>query len=304
MARDFQQESTWKRAMAKTLAKEAKRKYLLSKKGVPAATGNPGVAAYQADRELLMQMYRGDVKVYGVGSRMSGISSESQTDKPATPPAAPTILMPIDDEWLKSLNDARGPQSSHPPSQGHREWTPFEDEKLGELIRFVGCSACTVSTICGMLNLSAHGGRGVRSTEEVRDRIAHLSPGSMPVRNPNDALDIHNRARLHVNRVNLMNSLNTKLITVRSTPPMPKKLNTIAHPSHEAAARKANQNISKLLTPQELAMRRIQRTRIITDPSGAIVVCCEATISPTMLICFAVECPARCARPHAAPRIA
>ena len=46
-----------------------------------------------------------------------------------------------------------------------------------------------------------------------------------------------------------------------------KKLQSAAstvHPSHEAAVRKANQNINKLLTPGELALRRLQRNRVMT----------------------------------------
>lgn len=37
------------------------------------------------------------------------------------------------------------------------------------------------------------------------------------------------------------------------------------HPSHEAAVRKANQNINKLLTPSELALKRLQKNRVMTS---------------------------------------
>lgn len=50
-----------------------------------------------------------------------------------------------------------------------------------------------------------------------------------------------------------------------------KKLQSAAatvHPSHEAAVRKANQNINKLLTPGELAMRRLQRNRVMAGDVG------------------------------------
>ena len=34
------------------------------------------------------------------------------------------------------------------------------------------------------------------------------------------------------------------------------------HPSHETALRKANLNITKMLTPSELALKRVQRTGV------------------------------------------
>ena len=60
-----------------------------------------------------------------------------------------------------------------------------------------------------------------------------------------------------------MRGTSTKIITPRSI--VPKKISFNVHPSHEAAARKANQNISKLLTPSELAQKRLQRTRLVND---------------------------------------
>lgn len=60
-----------------------------------------------------------------------------------------------------------------------------------------------------------------------------------------------------------MRGSSTKIITPRSI--VPKKISFNVHPSHEAAARKANQNISKLLTPSELAQKRLQRTRLVND---------------------------------------
>ena len=60
-----------------------------------------------------------------------------------------------------------------------------------------------------------------------------------------------------------MRGTSTKIITPRSI--VPKKISFNVHPSHEAAARKANQNISKLVTPSELAQKRLQRTRLVND---------------------------------------
>ena len=60
-----------------------------------------------------------------------------------------------------------------------------------------------------------------------------------------------------------MRGSSTKIITPRSI--VPKKISFNVHPSHEAAARKANQSISKLLTPSELAQKRLQRTRLVNE---------------------------------------
>lgn len=67
----------------------------------------------------------------------------------------------------------------------------------------------------------------------------------------------------HNVKLGLMRGSNTKIITPRSI--VPKKISFNVHPSHEAAARKANQNISKLLTPSELAQKRLQRTRLVNE---------------------------------------
>lgn len=77
--------------------------------------------------------------------------------------------------------------------------------------------------------------------------------------------------RRKYDRSALMKSSSTKLIAPSKIFNPSKKLNMAPHPSHDAAARKANQNIAKLFTPHELAMRRIQKSRLgIPDtPVGA-----------------------------------
>lgn len=77
--------------------------------------------------------------------------------------------------------------------------------------------------------------------------------------------------RRKYDRSALMKASATKLIAPSKTYNLSKKLNMSPHPSHDAAARKANQNIAKLFTPHELAMRRLQKSRLgIPDtPVGA-----------------------------------
>ena len=87
-----------------------------------------------------------------------------------------------------------------------------------------------------------------------------MTSSNPPLIHPN-LLEKHNV------KLGLMRGANTKIITPRSV--VPKKISFNVHPSHEAAARKANQNISKLLTPSELAQRRLQRTRLVNE-SGTL----------------------------------
>jgi hypothetical protein len=80
---------------------------------------------------------------------------------------------------------------------------------------------------------------------------------------PNPPLIHPHLLEKHNIKLGLMKGSTTKIITPRST--VPKKISFNVHPSHEAAARKANQNISKLLTPSELAQKRLQRTRLVGE---------------------------------------
>lgn len=80
---------------------------------------------------------------------------------------------------------------------------------------------------------------------------------------PNPPLIHPHLLEKHNVKLGLMRGSSTKIITPRSI--VPKKISFNVHPSHEAAARKANQNISKLLTPSELAQKRLQRTRLVNE---------------------------------------
>lgn len=80
---------------------------------------------------------------------------------------------------------------------------------------------------------------------------------------PNPPLIHPHLLEKHNVKLGLMRGSSTKIITPRSI--VSKKISFNVHPSHEAAARKANQNISKLLTPSELAQKRLQRTRLVNE---------------------------------------
>jgi hypothetical protein len=242
MQRDFEQENLWKRSMAKLLAKEAST--LRKRKSIKDAR-----LFYNSCREMLNEA---SLHLYGAGSGLV----------PNLPPVAPPSTISVN-------NCSSGPMPnvasypSFPPAVEKRypaDWTLVEDSFLAMLLRTLPNNS--LKTISRILNSTFHNGRYVRFPVDVVQRWEDLPQ--------HDHLSKH-RAKRQLDRIALMNSSSTKLIATR--PPIAtKKLNMVAHPSHEAAARKANQNISKLLTPQELAMRRIQRTRIITDPSGVIMV--------------------------------
>ena len=239
MARDFEQEGRWKREMAKILANEARKLYKLK------GAGKDTTCFYTPSRQFLLDNVQ---KVYGPGSGLvlEPIAPLKHGFMPASPPLEPSIPsvtnFPVDDR----------------PNRGtHMNWSPIEDSLLAHLLKIMPGNS--LGSISGILNLMCHNSHRIRIASDVHKRIPLLSNH-----------EVRHNAKRHLDRITLMNSASTKLIAAKNTAP-PKKLNMTAHPSHEAAARKANLNISKLLTPQELAMRRIQRARIMTDPSGAIM---------------------------------
>lgn len=260
MARDFEQESLWKRSMAKILAEEAK----LSKG--QRYVGNSSFF-HKLSREMIRE--EGD-RIYGAGS---GIRQ--------TCPIVPTIKNISDYETVSTLlpDPTLMPSCPHPSEKRHyTEWTPIEDAFVSLLLRQFTMNS--LKTISEITNFTFHNKRNVRLPSDIKRRCGHLHSHEPQAKH---------RAKYHLDRIALMNSVHTKLIA--SKPPVvTKKLNMVAHPSHEAAARKANQNISKLLTPQELAMRRIQRTRIVTDPSGVIMV---HLFTWLFIIILCIDCPSR-----------
>jgi hypothetical protein len=105
-----------------------------------------------------------------------------------------------------------------------------------------------------------------RSPDACRDRLSAVSASA-------SSMSVTSAAFRHYTLSSLMLSSNStiKPRTMLSVSQAAKKLQTAAasvHPSHEAAVRKANQNINKLLTPGELALRRLQRNRVMAGELG------------------------------------
>lgn len=265
MARDFEQEQLWKRRMAKSIAEDVSRSRTFK-------LGKNNSYFLHSSRTVYTEVVEGQVGVYAPGSGLvlkpsfrplpgrAVISSPPPLE--ANPAAYPTLK-----------------ESFAQTCKMHIEWSSIEDSLLVLLVRTMPCNA--LLAITSILNYSLHNNRSVRSTIDVLSR-AEMLPDLDP--------HLHHRCKKHLDRTNLMNSSLTKLIVPKPSI-VTKKLNLTAHPSHEAAARKANQNISKFFTPQELAMRRIQRTRIISDSSGNIIVFAPHRRPPLLIFLEFLDCP-------------
>lgn len=248
MARDFDVERVWRGKMAKILAEEARRfRVFVFGKRKPVLLNRS--LCYRPSMDAFAE-FSEKVSAPGTGLTTSTTEFYSQLDKP--------MRFKILDEIPELGQDENTLEER--PNRKPVDWSSAENALLSSLYRSMAGNS--FKAIAEILNLLYHNSRSVRRDSDVFVRLQKIT-----------TLDTHTRHRVkyHLERINLMNSSATRLITPRPSM-LPKKLNMVAHPSHEAAARKANQNISKLLTPQELAMRRIQRTRIMTDPSGAIMV--------------------------------
>lgn len=247
LARDFEQHRRWKRTMAQLLAKEAQKCHLYRLKR--RNFGHPGLFYPANDRSLIIEMRNGNIYGPGSGLKLDPISP--------LPLMVPQKSLPLNTQDPTAFETLESGESTS--SQRLCNWNAAEDAHLLHLLKVLRPGS--LKAIVDILNFTFHSGHKRHCDSQVCARIKALTT----------TLETRHRIPYHLERIPLMNSASTKLISPRPSV-APKKLNMVSHPSHEAAARKANQNISKLLTPQELAMRRIQRTRIITDPSGAIMV--------------------------------
>ena len=252
MARDFEQERIWKKTMAKALANEA-RQSLKTRKSSPLRDSR---FFYPPTRQVLSSIKQ----VYSPGS---GLVKQHSIIATADPRLDIDLLNNGAGQEESSLATATTGEEKEVESSANIRWSDLEDLTLLRLVKLFGWNSAKV--ICYTINALYHGNRPVRSNSDLQSHFRSI------ISNNNEQKSKHNAA-LHLNRIQLMNSTMTKLISAKPIS-APKKLTLNPHPSHEAAARKANQNISKLLTPQELALRRIQRTttRIITDPASAAV---------------------------------
>lgn len=265
MARDFEVEGVWKRRMARVLAEDARRVRLAGLSRPKPVLTNRSLT-YPLGRELLTEA-AGRICAPGKGLSSRGGGSNGFEAH---------LARPLQWTLEESIGDIDADEDAPKEDKPHRksaDWSPAEDSLLAHLARALPGNS--FKAVADILNFTLHGTRRVRRDVDVRLRLQKIASMDTGVRH---------RVRHHLERLNLMNASATRLITPRPSV-LPKKLNMVAHPSHEAAARKANQNISKLLTPQELALRRIQRTRIMTDPSGAIMV-----VLPSARTCHSPLC--------------
>ncbi len=258
MARDFAEERHWKRAMARVLAREA----------AGAVRESAGAFSYLPTRAIYEGIVRGTIPVHEPaqagcfgGRRRGGIALQARrscdrigkrplsTEEGSTLP--PAILEPLEEDattrWLIV------------------SWSQVEEAFLLAISHVA--SPNSSMALAAILNGTFHGGRNVRTASQVYSHLQQVIDRS----NHRRGVYAGHDCKRHMERSILMNSALTKLIVSKATIST-KKLSTVAHASHEAAARKANQSISKLFTPQELAMRRMQRTRVLSDSTGAIYV--------------------------------
>lgn len=146
------------------------------------------------------------------------------------------------------------------------EWQPSEDTVAFEM------RDADQSVTADVLNRIFHNGNKIRHSSTISSRIQMMIKMNDPAAKPSSCSDptIDKIVAIkHLNRMSLMRGETTKLINLQSKPNFlsVKRLSLIPHASHEAAARKANMNIAKMVvTPMDLAMRRIQKTRTVEAP--------------------------------------
>jgi len=147
-------------------------------------------------------------------------------------------------------------------------WTEAERAVLLRLLKEVTPSPVTLAAL---LNSLYHKGRRARCASDIQSILRSLLGHA-----PSFEQMAVSLGRRHYDISLLMNSSRTKLVTPRPNGLPKKQLSLSCHPSHEAAARKANQSISKMITPQELALRRLQRSRMPSDASVLVILLVDA----------------------------
>lgn len=231
---DMAKEKKWKQEIAKELIEEAvlflKLRFKLKQK------------VFHYLPEMLNYLDRETV-VYG------------DTDLPNTEPPR-NVLCKTSQQW--SAQDAFNAMPSTPtlPTLPDDEYQPNDLDWTDEQDAFLKRAA---SLYNGNLEIVADAIG--RSFEACRHRLSILIK-------ENAEPSLTAAARHHSLSMSMQSSFASP---PRIRPPLTisqaaKKLQSASssvHPSHEAAVRKANQNINKLLTPGELALRRLQRNRVV-----------------------------------------
>ncbi len=239
MACDFHEERKWKQVMAKQLAEEASL-FAQSRK----FSANYDSANYEFNERLLLEkLNMNSTPLYGFpgNDAVVPLKRKYSDDSPVSLFLEPRL------ESLTIENEN---------TMESQEWTINEDIFLKD-----NAPTCYFAwnAIALGLNTSLHHGKELRSPLECQTRYSTIL--HTPIHEQSDIA----RAKRHLERISIMKAANTRIITPKNL--VNKKLSLSAHPSHEAAARKANLSISKILTPSELALRRMQK-QSVTPQAG------------------------------------
>ncbi len=267
MSDEFRFEREWKQAMAKQLALEA-RDFYNQKRGVWTTSKAADAFAIPVNT----------VKKYFYSSAIPEIGLVVDA-----PVIESSEAVPIESDEFVTLSQVNSSNSLSTaglcPSTEYQlgtlasfsstTWYEHEDVLLAELSTLYPRNWSLISHV---LNLKIYCGKTIRGPVACEHRCRELNTSATLIRShqlSSQAPPLLHPLLLekHNLKFSLMRGASTKIITPRSV--VPKKISFNVHPSHDSAARKANQNISKLLTPSELAQRRLQRTRLINE-AGAL----------------------------------
>lgn len=255
MALDFKEEREWKRSLAKVLAEEAAL-----------------FARCKLQRQPVKERFFYEPAL--LPELVSKLSLETKENNRATSPNSPD----------ESINHTL--ISSSVMGKG---WKDAEDQRLQ-------ASSCLYrgnwELVAEELNHFFHPlGYHKRTPAMCQERLRHLSAinSSTPHGTSGSVPEMLKEAERHFARFSVMQSARGKLVPLIRITPLTSLNNNnsslstsnrsslkrpssgananagVVHPSHDAAVKRATQNITRLLTPGELALRRMQRMRQLME---------------------------------------
>ena len=246
MAIDFREEREWKRQVAKTIAEEA---------------------AY-----------------YSKCKQKRQVPEEKYFYEPEMlPELTQKLSLNESNEKIEAQNVVEPQSNMGGPFVMGKGWREGEDEKLKSISALYRGNWDLVAE---ELNYYFHPqGHHRRTPAMCQERLRYL--GSNASASSNGVVEMLREGERHLTRLSLIQSSRGKLVPLTRSTPLAtlikaagsvsagvKRNNTGVHPSHEAAVKRATQNITRMLTPGELALRRMQRMRQLmegmrTGPAGA-----------------------------------
>lgn len=230
LAVDFKEESKWKRQIAKELAYEAAM--VVHEKSKFRSMYGMTIGYTFEDRPIIQMVSEQKVPIIG----FPGATVQLPLKRKLSPTQEDTLI-------LKSHLTALDSEV-----EDTTEWSIVEDQFLLD-----NCVelAFAWNIISSAINAAFYRSRPIRTASACHARFLAIKDRSVES-------DIASAiAKRHMERIALMKAANTRIVSAKSL--VNKKLSLNSHPSHDAAARKANLSISKILSPSELAMRRMQR---------------------------------------------